>query len=409
MPPTRRQLARRRVIAVAALVALATLGAYVPLTLLAPLEDARATVQSVEPAPRPATSPALPGFGSTAIGAVGFDGVLAQEGDTAPRPIASISKVVTALVVLDERPLTAEEEGPSVTLTQADTALYGSYLARGGTVKPMRAGWAFTERELLELTLVSSANNYAELLAGWAFGSQDAFVTAAGAWLAENGLDSTTLVEPTGMSPQNVSTATDLVALGGLALANPVVAGIVGSASVEVPSIGVIENSNDLLGIGGVDGIKTGTLEEAGSCLLFAADYPVGSQTVTVIGVVLGGTDRDSLDVAVQALLTTVREGFREVQLAEAGEAVAEYTTEWGETATAVTADDLSVVVWSDTPIEATISTRAVGEGAEGDAVGSVDFTVDGEDYSVPLELADALEPADPWWRLTHPLDLLPG
>ncbi len=391
------------------LIGLAGAGAYVPSMLLAPLDEATVVEQAITASALTASAPAYPGYGSTAVGAVGFDGLLAEDGDPDPRPIASISKVVTALVVLDAHPLEGSDEGETITLSADDTALVAKYRSLGGKVEPMRAGWSFTQREVLEVMLVSSANNYAELLAGWAFGSQAAFVDAAGVWLTEHGLASTTITEPTGMSPRNTSTASDLVALGMLALQHPLVADIVGSKRVELPGIGTIKNGNDLLGIDGVDGIKTGTLDEAGACLLFATDLEVGAETVTVVGVVLGGVDHDSLDVSVQSLLASVEQGFHEVRVASEGDVFARFATEWGESADATAMSDISVLVWSDTQVAADIRPAGITTGARGDAAGQVDFTVGDELVSVDLELSRDLPGPDAWWRLTHPLELLPG
>lgn len=408
MPRTRRQLYRRRRVGVAAIVAVAlAAGTYLPATLLAPVDAAAVSVDAYEPPATVVSDLAWPDFGASAVGAIGFDGTLSASGTSEPLPIASISKIITALVVLDAKPLSVGAVGPTITFTAADAALYGEYLRVNGKVEPVAAGVQMTERQVLEVMLVSSANNYAESLAGWAFGSQDAFVAAATAWLASNGFADTRLVEPTGMSALNVSTVTDLVGIGKLALAHPVVSEIVAASSVEVPYIGRVDNSNDLLGIDGIDGIKTGTLDEAGACLLFSADYAVGSQVVTVVGVVLGGVDHDSLDVAIRSLLASVENGFREVTLAEEGEAFAFYATPWDDRAAAVAAEEASVVLWSDTVINAEVAAREVTTASSGDPAGSVTFTAGDRVVEVPLVLDDEIDDPDPWWRLTHPLELI--
>ncbi len=136
--------------------------------------------------------------------------------------------------------------------------------------------------------LLPSANNYAISLANWAFGSQDAFVTAATSWLQAHGLSDTHLVEPSGLSPQNVSTPANLVTIGQIALANPVLASIVSLTSADIPGVGTLTNTNTLLGSLGINGVKTGTTGEAGYCLLFSSNFTVGTQQVTVVGVLLG-------------------------------------------------------------------------------------------------------------------------
>ena len=400
---TRSAVLRRRRAAVAALVVLVlAVGTYLPLTLLSPLAPAAAAASTWEAPAQPGAQLAFPSYGATAVQALGFDESLTTSGDTQPRPIASISKVVTALVVLDAKPLHGGD-GPSITLTAADAALYDTYRAVDGKVVPMTAGSVLTERQLLEVTLIESANNYATALARWAFGSDAAFVSAAAAWLAENQLTATTIVEPTGLSPQNTSTATDLVALGALALADPDVAAVVGTDETTIPGVGVIDNSNELLGLDGVKGIKTGTLDEAGACLLFAADYVVGGETVTIVGAVLGGVDHKSLNVGVKTLLADVEAGFHEVTLVTAGERFGEYSTAWGDTAALVATKDAKTVVWSDAAVATSVSTDDVGVAKKGTDVGTVTFTVEGEEITVPLELAATIDDPGAWWRLTNP------
>jgi D-alanyl-D-alanine carboxypeptidase (penicillin-binding protein 5/6) len=408
VPPTRSQLLPRRIVALgAAIGVLGGLGAYVPVTLLAPVAAATASVDAFEAPANPVPDLVWPALGASAVGAVGFDGILSSSGSADALPIASISKVITALVVLEAKPLGVGESGPPITFTAADVALHDEYQSVDGKVEPVQAGVVMTERQVLEVMLVSSANNYTQSLVNWAFGSNDGFVSAASDWLASNAFAATTLVEPTGISPRNVSSASDLIGIGKIAIADPVLAEIVATDSAEIPFVGRIDNTNDLLGIDGVDGIKTGTLDEAGACLLFAADYAVGSQLVTVVGVVLGGVDHDSLDAAISPLLVSVATGFREVTLAEQGEAFARYDTPWKQSADAVARDAASVVVWSDTPITAETVVDRVRAASAGDTVGSVTFTAGNRIIEIPLMLDDEISDPSPWWRLSHPAEFV--
>jgi D-alanyl-D-alanine carboxypeptidase (penicillin-binding protein 5/6) len=404
---TRRQIYRRRRIAVfGGLALLLTSLIYLPLTLLAPLKPALVTVAAPvdEVAPVPALD--FPGYGASAIGAVGYPGVLAQSGATAPLPMASITKVITALVVLDAHPLALGESGPTATMTAADAALYGTYLAQNGTVSTVRAGMTFTERQLLELTLIKSANNYTTSMAVWAFGSQDAFLAAARAWLAEHGLDQIVINEPTGIDRSNVGPVDQLIELGRIALADPVIAQIVATPQVDVPPFGVLPNTNLLLGRDGVDGIKTGTLDDFGANLLFSADYLVGESTVTVIGVVLGGPDHDVIDRDILELLDTALANFTEVEVAADAETFATYTAAWGESVAAVAGERTTLLTWAGTPVTVEVSTDGVRTGRAGEDVGDLVFTSGPTTVRVDLELAADLDDPGPWWRLTNPVAL---
>src|SRR5690606_26363698 len=97
---------------------------------------------------------------ASAITAPG-DGVLAQHGTTEPVPMASITKLVTALVVLDAHPIAAGETGPEVTMTPGDVSIYRTYDNLGASVAPVRAGEVYTQFELLQIMLIDSAGNYA--------------------------------------------------------------------------------------------------------------------------------------------------------------------------------------------------------------------------------------------------------
>ena len=407
MPSTRRQVLLRRRITVFTAAGVLVLGAfYLPMTLLAPLGG----VAAVQSAPGLETLPAAalewPALGASAVGAIDYPGVLGTGGAATAAPIASITKVVTALVVLDAQPLQIGDSGPDIEFTAKDVAIREKYRAINGKVEPVSAGTSLSQRQVMDVMLVESANNYAESLAVWAYGSLDEFLDAADAWLARNNLASTSIVEPTGMSPSNVSTASDLVALGKIALADPVVSAIVGTKVETVPVVGEITNSNDLLGVAGVRGIKTGTLDEAGACLLFAADYLVGGETVTIVGAVLGGVDHKTINAQVRTLLEDVEQSFHEVTLTTTGEVFASYTTAWGETVDLVAAEDASVVVWADTPVSFTMTAQDVGLGAKGDDVGEATYTVGDETFTVPLELGASITDPGPFWRLTNPAAL---
>ncbi len=394
---------RRRITVFGALGLLLATAFYLPMSLLAPLEPIDPSLISVAAPENPVVELAWPGNGSAAIGAVGFPGVLAQGSDASARPIASITKVITSLVVLDAKPLAADESGPTITMTQDDVDEYRRQIANNGSAEPVAAGVDFTQRELLDLVLIASANNYAETMARWAFGSQDAFLGAAHTWLADHGLGNVVLFDASGIDPRNAATPADLVELGKLAIADPVISTIVASTSASVPYVGTIDNTNKLLGWSGVDGIKTGTVELDNVNLLFATTFTVGTQTIDLVGVVLGSQSHGELDSAVRTLLGTAMLGFTEVPLVTAGEAFATYSSEWEDDTTAVAAESASVVVWGGMPVTVTVKVDPISTGTVGQRVGAVTYTVDGEQKSVALELDDPLEDPGPWWRLTHP------
>lgn len=406
-PARRPNFLARRLFVFTGVAIVLSMGFYLPMTLLAPIPPVAAQVQPTANETQAAAALSWPGFGASAIGAVGFPGTLASSGSAEPLPIASITKIVTSLVVLSTKPLAVGAPGPTITFSAKDAALVKAYAARNGETKPVRAGMALSQLQVNEVMLVASANNYAESYSTWAFGSQAAFLTAARSWLTAHGLEHTTLLDSSGMNPGNRSTASDLVAIGKLALANPVIAGIVSTKSVTIPGVGEVKNSNKLLGHAGVDGIKTGTLDEAGACLLFSTQFLVGGRSMTVVGVVLGGVDHPTLDTAVRSLISTAKKGFHSIRLTQAGESFASYSTAWNSKTRAVAAPSKPIVVWANTPISTRVSATEIGLAHAGERVGSVVFTVGEKKITVPLTLEKSIDDPGVLWRLANPFRLV--
>lgn len=277
---------------------LAAAGGYVGWALTAPVSPPAVSTQMPQvPAAAPA-SITTPPADASALSVAGADvylgetanGVWSSSGTGEPLPIASITKLITALVILDASPLaSADDPGPTITFSKADHDLYDRYYVLGATIAPMPTGTSMSLRDALAAMLIPSASNYADALSSRIFGSQNAFLGATRNWLAAHGLTGTTITEPTGISPRNTSTPTDLLAIGKLAAANPVIAQIVATPSITLPGAGLLHNTNGLLGTTGITGLKTGTLGEGTYSLLYTASLAVGTaEPLAVTGVVLG-------------------------------------------------------------------------------------------------------------------------
>ncbi|GGE89511.1 D-alanyl-D-alanine carboxypeptidase family protein [Mycetocola zhadangensis] len=401
----RRVYLRRRLTVFGVLVLLLAVIGYLAFAILRPLPATAATLEPTETISQTVNQIAWPAFGNGAIGAVGFDGVLSSTGAQESTPMASITKTVTALVVLDAMPLAAGESGPDLTLTSADQRIYSEVIAEGGSAAPVAVGSVFTERQLLEAMMLPSANNYSITLANWAYGSVENFLAATKTWLDKNSLSGTHLADSSGLDPNSRSTPADLVRIGQMAIAHPVLSEIVASQSAELPVIGPVKNTNKLLGQAGVVGLKTGTTRVAGACLLFAAELPVGAQTVTVVGVILGAPNHSALNSSVLSLLDTMKAGFRELPLVSEGDSFGSYTTPWGATTDIVATESASVLVWQDATAAVDVSAKPLISGAADTEVGTATFTVADSVIDVPLALAGELEEAGTGWRITHPTD----
>lgn len=416
----RRRRRRRRtgliVTAIVLVLLIAVPAAYVAWALTAPVAAPIETSQAPRVPPGEPAAIRLPSEGASAMSIAGADeylgpdaaGVWTSSGGDDPRPIASISKLVTALVVLDAKPLAGvDDPGPTVTFSEADHDLYDAYYVQGATIAAMPAGSSMSLRDALATMLIPSASNYADAVSTWAFGSRWAFLDATRRWLAANGLTGTTIVEPTGISPRNTSTPSDLLAIGKLAAANPVIAEIVATRSLWLPAPGPMANTNTLLGVSGVTGLKTGNLGEGSHNLVYTATIDVGAaQPLSVTGVVLGGFSSDTVNSSVVAQLDSIRSGFHDIPVATLGRDVGEYTTPWGSTAQIVMAQDASIFTWSDTPIVVAMETTTPETYRDGEVVGRITWTAGPQSVTVPLEIRGSIEPPEPWWRLTNPGEL---
>ena len=381
------------------------IGAYTAATLLWPLTAVQPTVRpvAVQPLPAPAAQPAWPEQGEAAIALEGIPGELSSSA-SAPESIASITKVVTALVVLDRLPLTPGEQGPSYAFTQADSADYWQYRARGESSLDVPVDGSLTELQMLQGMLIASANNYAQRLASDLFPSNADFAAAANTYLTERGITGITIVNPTGIEAGNTATPAALIALAEKALANPVIAEIVRTPELTLPGAGTFKNGNPLLADPGVVGVKTGTLDAWN--LLSAKDFTVGTVTVRAYAAVLGQPGPDTRNQVTRDLFARIGDELQLRPSVTTGTVVGHVETLWGQESDVVTIADASVVLWNSAVAE-TSARFDLGQSREaGDIVGTL--TVNGplDTDTVDARLASTIEPPDPWWRLTHPLDL---
>ncbi|MCC4268251.1 D-alanyl-D-alanine carboxypeptidase family protein [Microbacterium schleiferi] len=272
----------------------------------------------------------------------GASGIWQTSGAQDPQVMASISKIITALVVLEKYPLAdASDPGPTITFSKADHDLYDQYYVRGATIAAMPTGTRMSLHDALATMLIPSASNYAEAISRWAFGSISGFRAAARDWLQAHGLAGTTVVEPTGLDSQNVSTPTDLVAIAKLAVANPTIAAIVGTPSVTIPGPGSLQNTNALLGVDGVTGMKTGNLGYGTYAFLFTASMDIEGMHLDVTGAIQGGATRESVNADVLRMIDSIRRGFHDVPVALAGDHIGTVTAPWGGTTEVVISRDV--------------------------------------------------------------------
>jgi len=353
-----------------------------------------------------ATTPALswPTYGQAAVGALDY-GVLSSKGSQTPLPTASTIKIMAVYAVLQTKPLSlGQQTTPVIPITQADVDIYNAYVAKGGSVARVAAGTELSEYQALQALLLPSANNVAESLTTWAFGSQANYLLYANKLAKELGMTNTIVADASGYSPQTVSTAEDLVSLATIALKNPVFAQIVGQSKATIPVAGIIHNTNWLLGRDNIIGVKTGNTDQAGGVFVGAATHVVDGKTITVVTAVMGGPNlaRSMLDTV--PLLASAKQNFVSQTLLSKGAKTGYYESAWGGRTAIVSTQDATFVGWKGATVSKKITLQPLrAPQKQGASAGSITFSAPGLEKSVPLVTSEALNKPSLLWRLRHP------
>ncbi len=198
------------------------------------------------------------------------------------RPIASITKLVTAIVILSRHKTDEQVVIPTLP----------SY-TNGAVVAGVLRGETYRLGDLVRLMLVSSANDIADALAIYSAGSLTKFAAQMNLKIAAWDISGTRFTNANGLQDEgNYATATALGHIAQLALTNPTIREAVGhhTASAVAASGRVIsgETTNELLASGRFYGIKTGYTLAAGQCFV-GITRANGHEVITVV---LGSPDR---------------------------------------------------------------------------------------------------------------------
>jgi D-alanyl-D-alanine carboxypeptidase (penicillin-binding protein 5/6) len=218
--------------------------------------------------------------------------VLYRKSISAERPVASTTKLMTALIVLER-----------VSLDDVFTAVPYKAAAAESRIN-LRAGERMTVRDLMRALLLESANDAAATLAAGVSGSQPAFVRAMNTRARRLGLRHTSYANPIGLDePGNHSSAADLIKLTRRLRTHPFFRQTVARRAIRITSGGrprLLENTNELVGQApGVNGVKTGHTQTAGYVLVASATRG----GVGALSVVLGDPSEATRDADTLALL----------------------------------------------------------------------------------------------------------
>ena len=230
---------------------------------------------------------AWPTTGEGAVAVLG-SGLMAQSPRQPIQPIASLTKMMTALIILRDHPLALGQSGPSFTMTAREVSDWIHADQTDESNVPVKLGERLNEFQLLEALLIPSADNIADYLARWDAGSIPAFTVKMNSEAAVLGLASTNYADASGINPGSRSTAADQAILATHLMESPVVRSIVKQVSIPFQVAGTVWNFNPGLGVDGIIGVKSGYTSQAGACLATAAYRTVGHMTGLVIAVSLG-------------------------------------------------------------------------------------------------------------------------
>ena len=223
-------------------------------------------------------------------------------------PIASLTKMMTAWVILHRLPLTYAQRGPCLSVSAGDVAAYDYDVASGQSNVEIVLGMRICEGTLLRGLLVHSAGDYAQLLVSLAGLNDAQFVMVMNRDARVLGLRHTHYVDYTGIGPGNVSTAHDQGMMAAVLMASePIIRSIVALTHVALPVAGVVGSYTPLIGNYGVIGVKSGYTNPAGGCDVMAINVVFHRIVVTTYAVVLGQHGSNPLALAGDAALALSR------------------------------------------------------------------------------------------------------
>lgn len=414
-PPRRRRRGGVRLGRLAVVLAVPVVLIVVAVTAMARLSAAPpvATVgfDRLVPVTVAGTAPVLPwpptGEAAVSIPAIGYT---QESGLETPVPVASLTKIMTAYIILRDHPLPAlsssvplggpdpaSTDGPSITMTATDQAYFDAASSTDQSNAPVQPGEVLTERQLIEGMLVHSANNFAETLARWDAGSVPAFVAKMNATAAALGMHQTHFVDASGYDPGSVSTAADLLKVTAAAMAEPAFARTVTMTSVTLPVAGLLSTYTPLVGTDGVIGVKSGFTSEAGGCVVTAIQRVVHGQSMVILAAVLGQQAYDALGQAGLSALNVAEKaatGVVEVPVVDPGTPVASLSVD-GRRVQAVTAAAASMLAWPGQTIErrGVVTARLRAGAAPGTMVGLVRATLGSQSVAVAVSTDHRLPP----------------
>jgi len=398
----------------------------------------------------PGATPAFPwpasGQGAIAVPALGY---AEQSGPEQPVPIASLTKMTTAVVVLHDHPVPLGSNGPTVTITPDEAAQFDVNLANDETNIPLQAGETLTELQLLEALLNQSADDVAYTLAVWDAGSLPAFVAKMDALAGSVGAVHSHYVDASGFDPGSVSTAADTLRVAAAGMAIPTFASVAGMPTVNLPGVGTAHNIVTEIGTNGIVGVKSGYTSQASGCMVLAGFRSVDGRSVLVLASALGQHEPapapppaptptsgaapstaaasavpttttttapySALEAQypllytgpiVEHLLDASEAAIVPVPVVAAGHAVGTASAEWGgarRVVPVVAAQGAWLLGVPGQRVAASLNPMTpTGAGSGALSVGAVRFTLGPQTETVPVRLVHRVPDPGWWWKVLH-------
>jgi D-alanyl-D-alanine carboxypeptidase (penicillin-binding protein 5/6) len=365
---------------------------FVDVRLSAPASSAvvTSTLHGTFAAATPAVSLSWPAMGQAAI-AVPSVGIAVTSGPERPVPVASLTKMMTAFIILRDHPLAQGQNGPNITISQADVADYDGDTTTDEANALVALGEVLTERQMMGGMLVHSADNLADALARWDAGTIPAFVEKMNRAAAQLGMDHTHYADPSGFNVASQSTAGDVLKVATPDMANPTFASFALMTSITLPVAGTVSTYTPLLGFDGVIGVKSGFTNAAGGCDVLAAVRSAHGLPVLILSAVTGQEGPNVLGLAGSAALTLANSVTRFIgasTVAHSGDVVA-HVSAARHTVDATVNASATVLNWPGGQATRVLeSTEAVVAGAKrGTRIGSLVVVLGTQHLVIPVVL----------------------
>ncbi|KJF18994.1 D-alanyl-D-alanine endopeptidase precursor [Acidithrix ferrooxidans] len=393
------------------LVLVGALGAF-QLLRTPPQPKLTTSISSSQAIAGPAPTLTWPSQGAADVGLEGV-GSVGNHGTKTPIGLASVAKIITALVIIHDHPLAVGAQGPNLTVTPGDVSNYQSMLAAQDSVMAVVSGEVLTEYQALEALLIPSADNVASLLAQWDAGSISAFTQKMNQMAASLGMKNSKYVDPSGLDSNTAGTAPDQLRAAQALLANPVLAQIVAMPQATLPVAGVVYNVNGLVGHDNITGVKTGSTPAGGNFVFSGTTTlpanPALPRSVSsnpqVIGVILGQQGYTPLPTALsagKALLDSFRKIPKNIKVINQGAIVGSISAPGQSAVSVVTAASISLVGWPGLTVRYRVQTlkNLPSSFGSGFKVGTLTATIGSESASVNLIVNGSVKAPTIAWRL---------